>query len=386
MLYKEAACPSFSTSPLTSLLNPSTTTPTTTTQTTMSGQQTQQWILADPPQHDPVLSGPNSTFKLESTTLPALTEGQVLVKLRYLSNDPAQRGWIQKNVDAARLYVEPVRAGQVMRAGAIAEVVESTVDSLSKGQLVLGQLGWSEYAVVKASELRPIAGDEQSGIRPTHYLGSLGGTGLTAYYGLVDVVRTTAADTVVVSGAAGATGSMVVQIAKHLVGCKRVIGIAGGEAKCKWVESLGADVCIDYKSATFTEDLHKATEGFVEVYFDNVGGEILDAMLPRIKRHGRIAACGAVATYNSQGETGVKNWFEIIANRIEIRGFIVLDAMTSGRAGPIIGELVKGVKEGKIHIGPESETIVSTKFDDIPKTWTMLFSGGNQGKLITEIA
>ncbi|KAF2126149.1 NAD(P)-binding protein [Dothidotthia symphoricarpi CBS 119687] len=351
----------------------------------MPGQQTRQWILSNPPKADPVLEGSDPTFSLQNTTLPTLGSDQVLVKTLYISNDPAQRGWIQLGVDPERLYVPPVQKGDVMRAFAVAEVVESNADSLKKGQLVIGSLGWTEYAVVGAKEVRPVQADESAGMRPTHFLGSLGATGLTAYYGLVDVAQATADDVVVVSGAAGATGNMVVQIAKHLVGCKRVIGIAGGEKKCKWVESLGADVCVDYKSPTFKEDLKKATEGFVDVYFDNVGGEILELMLARIKKHGRVAACGSISTYNSDGGNGIRNWFEIIANRIQVRGFIVIDAFESGKAGPFIQTLVQGVKDGKIKIGPESETLVPTSFEDVPKTWTMLFSGGNTGKLITEL-
>ena len=349
----------------------------------MSGQQTRQWILSNPPTADPVLEGSNTTFSLETTSLPTPSTDQALVKTLYFSNDPAQRGWIQKDMDPERLYTAPVKKGEVMRSFAIAEVVESNIESLNKGQLVMGSLGWTEYAIVKKGEVRPIQADESAGIRPTHFIGALGGPGLTAYYGLIDVVRASASDTVVVSGAAGATGSMVVQIAKHIVGCKKVIGIAGGEKKCRWVESLGADVCVDYKSGSFKDDLKKATDGFVEVYFDNVGGEILDFMLSRIKRHGRVAACGAVATYNSLGESGIKNWFEIITNRIEVRGFIVTDAIESGKAGPWVGELIQAVKDGKIKIGPETETVVPTKFEDVPRTWKMLFEGGNMGKLVT---
>ncbi|KAL6702664.1 quinone oxidoreductase [Coniothyrium glycines] len=351
----------------------------------MSGQLTRQWILSNPPQSDAVLEGPNPTFTLESKILPALGTEQALVKTLYFSNDPAQRGWIQKDMDPERLYTAPVKQGEVMRSYAIAKVIESNASSLSPGQLVMGSLGWTEYTVVSTNQVRPIHADDSAGIRPTHFIGALGGPGLTAYDGLIDVARATAEDTVVVSGAAGATGSMVVQLAKHVVGCRRVIGIAGGEKKCKWVESLGADVCVDYKSPGFVSELKKATEGFVEVYFDNVGGEILDLMLTRIKRFGRIAACGAVSTYNSMGEEGIKNWFEIITNRIEVRGFIVTDAVESGKAGPWIQELIAKVKEGKIQIGPETETVVPTKFEDVPKTWTLLFKGGNTGKLVTQI-
>jgi NADPH-dependent curcumin reductase CurA len=351
----------------------------------MSGQQARKWILANPPKSQPVLEGDNATFRLETSTLPAPDKDQVLLKTLYLSNDPAQRGWIQQDVDPERLYVPPVQKNDIMRAFGVCEVITSKADNLKEGQLVIGTVGWTEYSVMNAKELRPIQPDEAAGIRATNFLGSIGATGLTAYYGLVDVVRTTKEDVVVVSGAAGATGNMVVQIAKHLVGCKKVIGIAGGESKCKWVESLGADICIDYKAADFKEQLWKATEGYVDVYFDNVGGDILNMMLQRMKRHGRISACGSISTYNTPGEQGITNWFEIIANRIEIKGFIVLDAYMAGKADSMIGEIIKGVKEGKIHIGKESETIVPTSFEDIPKTWMTLFKGGNQGKLITQI-
>jgi NADPH-dependent curcumin reductase CurA len=351
----------------------------------MSGQKTRQWILTNPPSGDPVLSGSNTTFTLKDVTLPALSTDQVLLKVLYLSNDPAQRGWIDAAADPERLYTKPVQKGEVMRAFGVAKVVESKADNLKVGQLVIATTGWSEYTVVNAKECRPVQPDEKAGIRATHFVGALGGPGLTAYYGLIDVVGTKAEDAVVVSGAAGATGSMVVQIAKHIVGCKRIIGIAGGEKKCRWVESLGADICVDYKSPTFKEDLKKATEGFVEVYFDNVGGEILELMLQRMKRHGRISACGAVSTYNNLQGAGIKNWFEIITNRLEVKGFIVTDAIEAGKTGPMIQKIVEKIKEGKIKIGADSETVVPTKFEDIPKTWTMLFSGGNQGKLVTEI-
>lgn len=352
----------------------------------MAGQQTRQWILSNPPQSEPILSGPNPTFTLETTQLPTPGPTQALVQTLYLSNDPAQRGWIQKGMDPARLYTAPVTQGSVMRAYGIGKVLSSNSPVLTPGQLVMGILGWTEYAVVEANAMRSLSSPETASMPPTHFLGALGATGLTAYYGLVDIAKATKDDVVVVSGAAGATGSMVVQIAKHMLGCKRVIGIAGGAQKCAWVvDHLGADICLDYKAASFEDDLRAATEGFVDVYFDNVGGAVLDAMLTRIKPHGRVAACGAVATYNSLGEVGVKNWFEIIAMRIQVRGFIVTDAIESGKAGEWIGELGRAVKEGKIRVGEEMETRVRTRFEDLPRTWMMLFEGGNRGKLITEV-
>jgi NADPH-dependent curcumin reductase CurA len=270
-----------------------------------------------------------------------------------------------------------------MRAYGLAEVVESTASNLAKGTIVQANTNWNEYVVLPARACRPV--EQMPGLDVSHFLGALGGTGLTAYYGLVDVVRATGADSVVVSGAAGATGSMVVQIAKRLLGCKKVIGIAGSEEKCRWVESLGADVCINYKKDSFKDELTKATEGFVDIYYDNVGGEILDFMLTRVKRHGRIAACGSVATYNEGAGNGLKNWSEIVMNRLEVRGFIITDAVQAGKAPKMIGELVKGLKEGKIKVGEENQTVVETKFEDIPKTWTGLFEGRNQGKLITKL-
>jgi NADPH-dependent curcumin reductase CurA len=292
---------------------------------------------------------------------------------------------MQRGADPERLYTKPVVKGDIMRSYGIAEVVSSNSDNLKPGQLVSTTTNWVEYAVLDAAVCRPIQPDERMGLRATHFVGALGGPGLTAHYGLIDVAGAKAGETVVVSGAAGATGSMVVQIAKHIVGAKRVIGIAGGEKKCRWVESLGADICVDYKSPSFKEDLIKATDGFVEVYFDNVGGEILDLMLTRIKRFGRIAACGSVSTYNDPGSQGIKNWFEIITNRIEIKGFIVVDAVEAGKAPAMVKAIVDKVKEGKIKIGEDSETVVPTKFEDVPKTFLMLFQGGNQGKLVTEI-
>lgn len=210
-------------------------------------------------------------------------------------------------------------------------------------------------------------------------------TGLTAYYGTKIIARAGKEDTVVVSGAAGATGSMVVQIAKKLLGCKRVVGIAGNDDKCKWVENLGADLCLNYKMGNFKQDLIRATDGYVDVYFDNVGGEILDLMLTRMKKDGRVAACGAITDYNRSEKPGLKNWFEVISNRIEIKGFIASDFVAQGKGPETVKELVTAVKEGKIKVGDENETVVDTKFEDVPKTWMLLFEGANTGKLITKL-
>lgn len=209
--------------------------------------KTRQWILAEKPTDLPQLDGPNPTFKLTETELPDPKDDEVLVKLLYLSNDPAQRGWINKFINPERLYTTPVKEGDPMRARGLCEVVESKSSKYNKGDTVLAGINWSEYGVFPASQLQP-AKDLPGGMSKTHYLGALGLTGLTAYFGLTEVVGTKADDIVVVSGAAGATGMMAVQIAKKILGCKKVIGMAGSDEKCKWVESLGADLCLNCES------------------------------------------------------------------------------------------------------------------------------------------
>lgn len=270
-----------------------------------------------------------------------------------------------------------------MRARGIGEVVESKSPELSKGALVTANTNWAEYGVFDAKACTPI--QKLPGVEITHFLGALGLTGLTAYYGIKVIAKAGPKDTVVVSGAAGATGSMVVQIAKKLIGCKRVVGMAGTDEKCQWVESLGADVCLNYKKPGFKEELAKATEGFVEVYFDNVGGKILDLMLQRMAMYGRIAACGAVSNYNKSDPDGLKSYAEVITMRLEIRGFIVLDFMREGKDAAAIKELIDAIKAGKITVGDQNETVLSVGFEGIPETWTKLFDGGNTGKLITKV-
>jgi NADPH-dependent curcumin reductase CurA len=349
-----------------------------------SPKSTRQWLLAEKPTDLPVLDGPSPTFKLESKDLPPLQDDQVLVKTLYLSNDPAQRGWISKDIKPDRLYTDPVEVNTPMHARGICEVVESKSSSIKQGTKVLAAVGWSEFVVLDAKAVTPLA-DLPGGLNITHYLGALGGTGITAYYGLKVVAEARASDSVVVSGAAGATGSMVVQIAKKLIGCKRVVGIAGSDEKCKWVESLGADKCINYKSPSFKEDLITETDGFVDVYFDNVGGEILDLMFTRMARGGRIAACGAISSYNKSPskQDGLKNWFDVITMRIQIRGFIVTDYLH--KRAEVLGIFRKAIEEGNLVIGADSEQVVPTKFEDIPKTWMKLFEGSNTGKLVTAV-
>jgi NADPH-dependent curcumin reductase CurA len=345
--------------------------------------QTKAWILQNKAVDHAILEGSDATFKLETQDLPPLKDGQLLVQVLYLSNDPAQRGWIDANIQSNRLYVPPVEVGDVMRARAVCKVLDSKDSTFKKDSLVLGPGNWRQYAVLEGKECQPLK--EIPGVSPTHFLGALGGTGLTAYAGLVEVAEAKAGESVVVSGAAGATGSMVVQIAKHIVGCKKVIGLAGTDEKCRWVESLGADVCINYKDSDWQDQLIRATDPFVDIYFDNVGGEQLDLMLTRLTTYGRIAACGAIGDYNKGEKSGLKNWFEVIMQRLQIRGFIVMDHIKGSKGAEMVSVLGEAAKNGKIKIGKENETVVDTKFEDVPKTWTKLFVGANQGKLVTHI-
>ncbi|KAL5343544.1 hypothetical protein BJX70DRAFT_407243 [Aspergillus crustosus] len=341
-----------------------------------------QWILSTKPTDLPTLTGPSQTFKLTNADIPSPSPTQALLKTLILSNDPAQRTWIVPNADPARSYAPPVAEGNPMSSFGLAEVIESgSPEKLPKGSLVLAPTNWTEYSIHDIKGLQAIKPIE--GLDLGHFLGAFGLTGLTAYYGIKIVARAKGEDTVVVSGAAGATGSMVVQIAKKILGCKRVIGIAGTDEKCRWVEKLGADVCINYKKDSFEQDLIKETEGFVEVYFDNVGGSILDLMLTRMKRDGRIAACGTISNYNRPDPTGLKNFFEVVSMRLHIHGFIVLDYLH--KFSEVVAELTQAWKEGKIVVDDSMQTVVEARFEEIPNVWMKLFEGANTGKLCTKI-
>lgn len=355
--------------------------------------RSRQWTLTNQPSGKPTTEGSNPTFTLETKDLPSLKDGQILVKTQYLSNDPAQRGWISppSQIDPKRLYVPPVPVGQPMRARGLGKVVSSKAEGFSEGDVIQGNLNWVEYAVLDVDDgsgMGPRKVMDIPGVNLTHFLGALGSTGLTAWYGTVEIGKLQKGERVVVSGAAGATGSMVVQIAKHMIGASYVVGIAGSDEKCRWVESLGADKCLNYKSKNFTKELAEACregdENGVDFFYDNVAGTILDDMLTNLKQGGRVAACGAITGYNGETAEPMKNWFQVITMRLQVNGFIVTDWIAKGEATPTVKKLIGGVKEGKIKVGEESETVVDTKFEDVPKTWMMLFEGGNQGKLVTK--
>ncbi|XXG99403.1 hypothetical protein Hte_005741 [Hypoxylon texense] len=352
----------------------------------MASHTTKQWILASKPTGAPVLSGPDATFKLQTVALPPLKEGQILCRVRYFSNDTGLRNFIQTTVSPDRLYVPAVPAGAPMRSGVLAEVLESAApDAFRPGDLVMDfHLGtWSELVVLDAATAQALA-PLPNGLPLTHYLGAFGASGLAAYTGLVYAGGVKKGDTVVVSAAAGATGSMAVQIAKKLLGAKRVVGIAGSDDKCAWVrEQLGADACVNYRRPTFEEDLRAATTpDEVDVYFDNVGGRVLDAVLTRMRRRGTVAACGAVSSYNSAEPAALRNWFEVVSMRITVRGFIMLDYLDEAPA--ILKELIGAAADGRIKL-QDGETVVEGRIEEQPEIWMRLFSGANQGKLLTKL-
>lgn len=340
----------------------------------------QTWIVASKPSGE--ITDVNDVFQRKEKTLPELKEGEILVATRYFSNDPAMRTWCKAGLDPKRAYGPVINEGDVMPAGVLGEVLASKSDKFAVGDFAQGFHGWADFFVASAEGLnnvKPIEGQS-----PAIALSLLGLTGLTAWCGLHEVGQVKKDNTVVISAAAGATGSVAVQIAKNLVGCKKVIGIAGGADKCRWVESLGADVCVDYKSASFKEDLIKATEDGVDVYFDNVGGETLNIMFGQMNRFSRIIACGAISTYNSKSDiVNLSNFFEVISMRITVQGFIVTDYMS--KAGEIVAELRQAIEDGKIQT-ENSETIKEARFDQIPSTFMMLFDGTSKhGKLITKL-
>ncbi len=299
--------------------------------------------------------------------------GQILIKVLYISLDPAMRGWMNEG----KSYVPPVGIGEVMRAGALGRVIASQNPGYAVGDHVLGMLGMQEYALSEGKGLNKV--DPKLAPLPV-YLGTLGMPGMTAYFGLLDVAALKSGDTVVVSGAAGAVGMPVGQIAK-IKGC-RVVGIAGGPEKCQYVvNELGFDACIDYKNEDVKEALKQHCPKGVDVYFDNVGGDILDTVLTQINRGARIAICGAISQYNSTtGTKGPSNYMSLLVNRARMEGFLVFDF--AARYGEAAREMAGWMVQGKL----KSREDVVPGLETFPETFLKLFKGENFGKLVIKVA
>jgi NADPH-dependent curcumin reductase CurA len=306
--------------------------------------------------------------------VPEPGDGEFLVRNEYLSLDPAMRGWMND----ARSYIRPVRIGEIMRAAALGSVIASNHPGFAVGDHVTGTFGIQEYAISDGRGV--LKADPALAPLPT-YLGVLGLTGLTAWFGLLDVGKPKAGDTVVVSGAAGAVGSVVGQLAKHL-GC-RVVGIAGGAEKCRLLtEEFGFDAAIDYRAGDLRSALREHTPDGVDVYFDNVGGEILDLVLTRLRLGARVVLCGAISQYNAtERPVGPANYLSLLVNRASMTGMLVFDYEERYPVG--IAALAGLLADGAV---TARETIVDGTVDDFPEVLLKLFSGENTGKLLLRIA
>ncbi|MDQ6835124.1 MAG: NADP-dependent oxidoreductase [Actinomycetota bacterium] len=300
-------------------------------------------------------------------------DDQVVVKVGFLSLDPAMRGWMND----ARSYIAPVGIGDVMRAGGVGEVVASNHDGFAVGDQVTGMLGAQEYAVLDAKALTKVDSD----LAPLPvYLNTLGMPGLTAYFGLLDIGQPQEGQMVVVSGAAGAVGGAVGQIAK-LKGC-RVVGIAGGAEKCRHVvQELGFDAAIDYKAEDLAKALRQHCPDGIDIYFDNVGGETLDAALAQLARHARVVICGAISQYNAtDGMQGPANYMSLLVNHASMTGFVIFDYHDRVPEG--MREMGAWVSRGQIKSVQDIATGGIEKFHE---TLLRLFRGENLGKLVLEV-
>ncbi|MEO0549716.1 MAG: NADP-dependent oxidoreductase [Pseudomonadota bacterium] len=327
-----------------------------------------QWLINGRPIGRPL---EQDDFRQNVGTVTPPADGEVVVKVEYLGFDPAQKGWMENIAD----YVAPTEIGDIMRGSGIGEVVESRNPNFSVGDKVQGLLCWQEFATLNGDALEKLPDDDLL----TANLGALGTTGMTAYFGLLKYGSPQPGDTVLVSGAAGATGSMVGQIAK-LAGC-RTVGIAGGKTKCDWlVNDVGFDAAIDYKNENIREAIRKHCPEKVNVFYDNVGGTILNDALANIAMHARVVVCGGISRYGrGQMPSGPENYFNLIFMRGTMRGFIVLDHKSEY---PEARKRVrKWIRQGDIVLKED----VQNGFENIPSTLGRLFSGQNFGKQILKI-
>jgi hypothetical protein len=324
------------------------------------------WHLKSRPSGMPT----DENFELKETPLPELGEGQVRVRNLWLSVDPYMRG----RMNDVKSYVPPFQVGEPLEGGAVGEVLESKADGLAAGDLVQHMAGWRDEAVIPARMAQKLP---QIGAPPERFLGVLGVTGMTAYFGLLDVASAKAGDTVFVSAGAGAVGSVVVQIAKAKG--MSVIASAGGAEKCDFVRSLGADKVIDYKAGPILKGLAEAASDGIDVYFDNVGGDHLDAAFALAKNNARFAICGMIEGYNQREPMAFRFIQRIIAARIQLKGFIVFDFFA--RMGEFYAEMGPWIANGTVK---SRETVVDG-LESTPHAFLGLFKGENTGKMLVRL-
>jgi len=318
--------------------------------------------------------GPD-TFELSEEAVPEISDGEALVRIDWISLDPTNRAWINDTPT----YLPPVGIGEVMRAGGIGEIVASKNPNYAVGQTVQGLVGWQEYAVASdAMPLLPV--DVADGVSPSAYMGALGMTGLTAWIGIRQIGKPQPGETVVVSAAAGAVGSIAGQLAK--ADGARVVGIAGGPEKCALLtEQLGFDAAVDHKAADWYTQLVAATPNGIDVDFENVGGDIMDAIFARLNIRARVALCGLISGYNdADPPPGPRAFGNLLIQRATVQGFIVLDHFH--QAPEAIGEIAGLIGQGKL---TPLETVVEG-FEQLPTAINMLFDGKNVGKLMVKVS
>jgi len=315
-----------------------------------------------------------STTRLETVAAPVPKDGEALVEVGFLSIDPTIRTWM----DDAPGYLPPIGIGEVVRSGGIGTIVESNSARYNVGDMVFGTVGWQRYSI--AGQGQQAMTVIPAGVDPLLAINVLGVTGLTAYFGMTDVGRIQEGDVVVVSGAAGATGSSAGQIAK-ILGAKTVIGIAGSDEKCALLTGeLGYDFAINYKTDNVASALKAAAPHGVDLFFDNVGGEILDIVLAQLAMRGRVVLCGAISQYTTPGRPqGPANYLNLIIKRGRMEGFIILDY--ADRYGEAQGQLLTWLLEGKLH---HAEHVLDG-LDRAPEALNLLFTGGNTGKVIVRL-
>jgi len=319
----------------------------------------------------PVGLAKSTDFAYEEHEVRELADGELLVKVQYISLDPAMRGWMND----AKSYIPPIKIGELMRAGAVGRVVESKHPQLAVGDHVSGAFGVQELAISNGEGVVKV--DPAQAPLPV-MLSTLGMPGLTAYFGLLDVGKPVAGNTVVVSGAAGAVGSVVGQIAK-IHGC-RTVGIAGGADKCRYLTEIGFDAAIDYKAGDIKPALREHCPQGIDVFFDNVGGDILDAVMTRLARRARIVICGAISQYNNTTPVkGPSNYLSLLVNRASMTGMVVFDY--AARYGDAIREMARWMAEGKL----TSREDIVRGLEQFPSALLKLFTGENHGKLVLEV-
>lgn len=313
-----------------------------------------------------------ATWKFIETPVSELQDGEMLIENHYVSLDPAMRGWMNK----MRSYIAPIGLGEVMRAGTVGQVVQTKGDTkFKKGAFVTGWGGVQDYTVSSGEGCYEV--DPSKADLPT-FLGTLGMPGMTAYFGILEVCQIKEGDVVLISGAAGAVGSVVGQIAK-IKGCK-VVGIAGGKHKCSYlINELGFDGAIDYKNESVLNGIKRECPKGIDVYFDNVGGDILDAALMFLRMHARVVVCGAISQYNEMSAKGPNNYLSLLVNRASMKGMVVMDyAKDFPKA---MGQMTQWMVAGKL----KSKEDVYEGMDQFYNTFLRLFSGEKLGKLVLKI-